>query len=187
MAPSNQPITVSYAAATARQNVEHAVCEAQGTGTVTAVSILPDAAVTGAASPRSRKYQLVNVGSDGSGTTVIAELRLAERVNLRKGDEADFTMASRAAEKEVRAGDVLVFKSLADTEAEGLADTGGGTVQVTLSVPATEASPNTSFVTTGANEKAAGYFGKRGKLRHPDTAYALTTGPESPSGANGPE
>jgi YD repeat-containing protein len=94
-------------------------------GRVTSVSYTPEAAITGAASPDSRTFTLVNKGQAGSGTTVVATLALVSGVNAAAFDEKAVTVSATAANKVVVEGDTLVWVSTAVTGAGGLADPGG--------------------------------------------------------------
>lgn len=99
-------------------------------GTVTAVRLLPLAAVTGAASPASRTVSLVNRGQSGAGSTVVATLNLVSGTNLVAFDERAVPLSGTAANLQVAEGDVLEFRSAA-VGATGLAD-GGGTAIVEI-------------------------------------------------------
>jgi hypothetical protein len=115
--------TVPATGATA--TYDQVVGEATEAGRVTSVSYTPEAAITGAASPASRTFTLVNKGAAGAGTAVVATLAMVEGVNAVAFDELALTVTSTAADKAVAAGDVLAFVSTAVTGATGLADPGG--------------------------------------------------------------
>jgi hypothetical protein len=89
------------------------------------VSYIPEAAVTGAASPASRTFTLVNKGQDGSGSTVVATLALVGGVNLVAYDEKAITLSGTPANLVVAASDILAWTSTAVTSGTGLADPGG--------------------------------------------------------------
>jgi hypothetical protein len=99
-------------------------------GVVQAVRLLPLAAVTGAASPASRTYTLVNRGQDGNGSTAVATLALTSGVNLVAFDERAVPLSGTAANLNVAEGDVLELRSAA-VGATGLAD-GGATAIVEI-------------------------------------------------------
>lgn len=99
-------------------------------GSVSAVRLLPLAAVTGAASPASRTVSLVNRGQNGAGSTVVATLNLVSGTNLVAFDERALTLSGTAANLNVAEGDVLELRSAA-VGATGLAD-GGGTAIVEI-------------------------------------------------------
>jgi hypothetical protein len=101
--------------------------EVTGTGRVTEVAFYPETATTGD-NTNSRTYTLVNEGSDGSGSTVIATLALTTGVNFTAGDEKLFTLGVTA-NLVVTEGDVLSLVSTA--VASGLVDPGGA-VKVTI-------------------------------------------------------
>lgn len=98
-------------------------------GNVTSVTYLPVAARAGAAT-NSRTLNLINKGSDGSGTTVVATLALVAGVDLAAFDEKAITLSATAADVVVAAGDVLQWQSL--HVGTGIADP-GGTVCVEIS------------------------------------------------------
>jgi hypothetical protein len=91
------------------------------------VSLLPEAAVTGATATK-RTFTLVNKGQAGAGTTVIATLDLITGTNLAAFDEAAFTIAADPANK-VAAGDIL---ALVETHASTGTAHSGGEVLITF-------------------------------------------------------
>ena len=102
--------------------------EVAATGRVTEVTFQPEAASTGD-NTNKRVYTLVNKGSAGAGTTVIATLDLVTGVNLTAFDEKAATLSATAADLVVTEGDVLAWVStFAGT---GLVDP-GGMVKVTI-------------------------------------------------------
>lgn len=132
--PDSAPLVRKLEAATealgATANGDTIVGEAPFAGTVTGVSYTPEANITGAASPASRTFSLINKGQDGNGTTVVATLAMVGGVNALDFDELALTLGV-AANLIVAAGDVLAFNSLA-VGGTGLADP-GGKVEVTIS------------------------------------------------------
>ncbi len=98
---------------------------ARFTGKVTSVSYIPEAASTGD-DTNTRTYTLVNKGTSGSGTTVIATLALTTGVDLAASDEKAATLSATAADRLVTAGDVLAWVSTHG--ASGLVDPGGAVV-----------------------------------------------------------
>lgn len=119
---TNDPVTILATASKA--------LEAPFTGKVAGVTYTATAAVTGAASPASRTLSLINRGSAGAGTTVVASLALLSGVNLVAFDEKDITLSATAADLVVTEGDILEFRS-APVGGTGLVDP-GGTVSVTF-------------------------------------------------------
>lgn len=97
-------------------------------GTVTAVSYVPVAAVTGA-NTNSRTVSVVNHGQDGSGSTSVASLAFVSAVNAAAYDEKDITLSGTPANLTVVAGDILEGRSL--HIGTGIAEP-GGTLFVTL-------------------------------------------------------
>lgn len=96
--------------------------EAPFDGTVTAASILPEAAVTGATAT-ARTFTLVNKGQAGAGSTTIATLTLITSNNMVAFDEKDMVLSATAADLNVAKGDVL---ALVETHAStGTAHSGG--------------------------------------------------------------
>lgn len=106
------------------------VGEAPFAGNVTGVVYVPEADITGAASPASRTFSLVNKGQDGNGTTVVATLAMVGAVNAADFDERAITLSVVADATDVAAGDVLAWTST-HVGATGLADP-GGLVKVTV-------------------------------------------------------
>jgi hypothetical protein len=96
--------------------------------TVTAVQYVPEAAITGAAT-NHRRFDLVNKGQAGSGSTVVATLAMDNGVNATANDERTISLSGTAANLIVAAGDTLQWRSVA--VGTGIADP-GGVVRVTL-------------------------------------------------------
>lgn len=120
-----QKLRTTVPAVTIAATTDTVVGEADSPGRVTSVTYIPEAAVTGAASPNSRTFTLVNKGADGTGTTNVATLALVSGVNLVAFDEKDVTLNATAANRVVAAGDVLLWVSTAVTGGGGLVDPGG--------------------------------------------------------------
>lgn len=91
-------------------------------GTVTAVTYIPQAAITGA-NTNTRTLNLINKGQAGSGTTVVATVALTSGVNPAADDEFALTLSGTAANLVVAEGDVLALQSV--HASSGLADPGG--------------------------------------------------------------
>jgi hypothetical protein len=96
--------------------------EAPFAGTVTSVTYMPTAALSGA-NTNSRTLNLYNRGQAGAGTTVVATLALTSGVNLVDNDEKTITLSGTPANLVLVAGDVLEWESLA--VGTGIADPGG--------------------------------------------------------------
>jgi hypothetical protein len=106
--------------------------EADFAGTVTEVTYAPKANITGQ-DTETRALSLVNKGSDGNGSTVVATLALANGVTADDFDEKAITLSGTPANLVVAAGDVLAWTSV-HSGSTGLADPGGLVkVQVTRS------------------------------------------------------
>jgi hypothetical protein len=128
-APYSQRLEIEFDPAAALETKSGAE-RAPFAGVVQAVRLLPLAAVTGAASPASRTYTLVNRGQNGAGSTAIATLALTSGVNLVAFDERALTLSGTAANLNVAEGDVLELRSAA-VGGTGLVD-GGGTAVVEI-------------------------------------------------------
>jgi hypothetical protein len=98
------------------------VVRAPFAGTVTSVTYVPVAAITGAAT-NSRTLSAINHFLNGAGSTAVASLALVSGVNAAAFDEKAITLAASAVDRTVAAGDVLELKSL--SVGSGIADPGG--------------------------------------------------------------
>lgn len=131
--PDSAPLVVqrqtNAASVAAAADLETKVAEAPFAGTVTSVSYTPASSVTGA-NTDSRTLQLFNRGTDGSGTTKVAELALTSGVNATADDEKAVTVITASSANVVAQGDILEWKSL-HVGGTGLADP-GGLVQVEI-------------------------------------------------------
>jgi hypothetical protein len=103
------------------------VAEAPFAGSVSSVSYTPISTLTGAAT-NYRTLRLVNKGSDGSGSTVIASLAFSgSGVVATADDEKAITLSGTAANLVVAQGDILAWD---ETVAGTGLDSPGGLVQV---------------------------------------------------------
>jgi hypothetical protein len=128
-APFVRRLQATIPAAAATADPDQTVGEAPFDGTVTGVSITPEAAATGD-NTNNRTFTLVNKGASGAGTTAIATLALTTGINLVAFDEKAFTLSVVANATTVTAEDILaVVETHAGT---GLAHS-GGLVEVELS------------------------------------------------------
>ncbi len=126
--PLKKKIEATIPAAGATANADQVVGETPVTGTVSSVSITPEAAVTGH-DTNTRTFTLVNKGAAGSGTTVIGTLALVASNDLVAFDEKEFTLSAVEGATTVAKGDILaVVEAYA---ASGLAHS-GGLVQVEI-------------------------------------------------------
>lgn len=121
---AQQVLQTTVPALAATVTADQVVGEVAKAGRVTSVSYIPEAAITGAASPASRTFTLVNKGQAGAGTTTVATLAMVSGVNGVAFDELAITLSATAADRVVAAGDVLLWVSTA-IGATGLADPGG--------------------------------------------------------------
>ena len=124
--PLVQKNQVNSAAVAAASDLETKIGEAPYAGTVTRVAYIPASTITGA-NTESRTLQLFNRGTDGSGTTKVAELAMVSAVNATADDAKAITIITAASADVVAAGDVLEWKSL-HVDSTGLADPGGEVV-----------------------------------------------------------
>lgn len=126
---------------------DQVIGECPAAGRVVGVSYTPEAAITGAASPNSRTFTLVNKGTDGLGSTNIATLAMVSGVDAVAFDEKAITLNATAANLVVAKGDIIVWVSTAVTGGGGLVDP-GGKVQVEIgSVSYSEPDPTTGAQT----------------------------------------
>lgn len=98
------------AVGTAGNDAVAVVGVARHAGNVTAVSYIPTAAITGAAT-NNRRLRLVNKGQAGAGTTIVAEIQYVNGVNAAAYDENAVTLSATPANLVVAAGDVLAWES----------------------------------------------------------------------------
>ena len=124
MAAVTERFQATVPANTILQTSDQTVAESHVAGVVTAVGYTPEAAITGANSPASRTFTLVNKGQSGAGTTVVATLAMTSGVNGVAFDESQLTVSSTAADTVVAKGDILVWVSTA-VGGTGLVDPGG--------------------------------------------------------------
>lgn len=110
------------AVSTAGNDATSAVAVVRKAGTITGVTYVPDATITGAAT-NNRRLDLVNKGQSGSGTTVIATLGFGNGTNATGYDEKAITLSATASDLVVAAGDVLALASI--HVGTGITDPGG--------------------------------------------------------------
>lgn len=125
-----QKLVAAVPAQTILATGDQVVGEVVTSGRVSSVSYTPEAAITGADSPASRTFTLVNKGQAGVGTTNIATLAMTVGIDGVAFDEKPITLNATAANLAVTAGDILVWVSTA-VGGTGLVDP-GGTVQVEI-------------------------------------------------------
>lgn len=131
MAPVTERFQAQVPANTILQTSDQVVCESHVAGVVSAVAYTPEDAITGANSPASRTFTLVNKGQAGAGTTTVATLAMVSGVDGVAFDEKAITLSSTAADLVVAKGDILVWVSTA-VGGTGLVDP-GGRVEVEIS------------------------------------------------------
>jgi hypothetical protein len=127
LAPLTQTLTADVDASTAEADATVAVGTAPFAGTVTDVSYIANAKITGTKTD-TRTLKLINEGAKGEGTTVVAELALVEKVNAGALAVTELTLGE-AKKLVVVEGDVLAWTST--HVLKGLVDP-GGEVRVTL-------------------------------------------------------
>jgi hypothetical protein len=91
-------------------------------GVVSSVTFVPVAAITGA-NTNTRQIQLINKGSNGAGTTVVATLQFNLATDAVALVSKAVTLSGTPANLVVAAGDVLVWAS--NAIGTGQADPGG--------------------------------------------------------------
>jgi hypothetical protein len=108
------PLTRTIAATVPAQGTagtvqDNVVSEAPFDGTVSAVRLIPEAALT-ADNTNNRTFRLLNKGQTGAGSTVIASYQSnVAGGSLVAFDEKPLTLSGTAANLVVAAGDVLVL------------------------------------------------------------------------------
>lgn len=126
MAPDTAPladsITANVPAAGAAVAQDTVVGEAPYALTVTGVSFIPIADITGATATK-RTMTLVNKGVDGNGATVVATLDFITGVNASDYDEKDFTLSVVAGALAVAANAILELHEVVTST--GTANPGG--------------------------------------------------------------
>lgn len=130
-APRDQVLQTVVPAVTIAATTVTQIGEVLEAGYVNSVTYTPNANITGAASPDSRTCTLINKGTDGNGTTVVATLAFVGGVNALDFDELAATLSVVAGARAVAAGDILAWSSAAVTSGGGLVDP-GGRVEVTI-------------------------------------------------------
>jgi len=129
MAPLQSTLYVDAPAVGTAGNDDSAVIGvAPFAGTLTGVSYIPKAAITGAAT-NNRKVEVYNRGAAGAGTTLMASITYASGVNAAADDENTVTLSATPANLVVAEGDVLEWVSTHLNT--GITDP-GGVVKVTL-------------------------------------------------------
>lgn len=135
MTPSGTPTTARLSAdvdpqATKGTEQSRVIGESPVTGTVTEATMVPVAAVT-AHAENYRTYNVVNKGSDGKGTAVVASFKgdTPETDDLAAFDEKVLTLSTEAAKLVVNEGDVLAVEE--KKTGEGVAH-GGYTINVKI-------------------------------------------------------
>jgi hypothetical protein len=128
MANLNKSLTARIAPVVLGSSLSTSVAEAVA-GTVAAVSVVPDATITGA-NTNTRKYELINKGQTGAGSTVVASIQFDSGVNAPGFDSKALTLSATPANLVVADGDVLALVST--SVGTGIADP-GALVKVSVS------------------------------------------------------
>ena len=121
--PLNRTLQTTIPATAAASDSDQTLGEAPFAGTVTAASFTPEANITGNTT-ETRTLTIVNKGSDGNGTTVMATLAFTTGVNATDFNEQAFTLSAVDGATDVAEGDILAFVST-HGGSTGLADPGG--------------------------------------------------------------
>lgn len=114
---------VNIPATAAGSDYDQSAWEAPTAGKITGASYTPEANITGD-NTESRTITLVNKGSDGNGTTVMATLAFTTGVNATDFNETAMTLHATAANLVFAAGDIIAAVST-HVGSTGLADPGG--------------------------------------------------------------
>lgn len=123
-APRRDERQLTLPASAILATTEIPLTEALEAGVLAGATYVPNAAITGANSPASRRLTIINKGQSGAGTTVMATLDFISGVNGVAFDEKDFTLSGTAANLVVASGDILSVKS-EPIGGTGLVDPGG--------------------------------------------------------------
>jgi hypothetical protein len=122
-APQSQGIEEGVpAVATAGASQNTNLGDAPFAGTVSAVSYVANAALTGV-NTNTRQVQLVNKGQAGTGTTVVATLTFNAGTSVAANDEITVPLSGVAGATAIASGDVLQWQS--NAVGTGQADPGG--------------------------------------------------------------
>lgn len=108
--------------ATAGNDLNTIVSVAPRSATVSAVTYTPLSTITGAAT-NNRTVNLVNLGQNGAGNTVVATLNFGNGTNATGGVPKTIPLSGTPANLLVAAGDVLQWQSV--HVGTGIADPGG--------------------------------------------------------------
>jgi hypothetical protein len=110
--PFTRDYTVTVqATTTAEATRDDVVARAPFAGTVAAVTVVPDAAITGV-DTNSKTLSVINKGSTGAGTTVAATKAFVSGVNAPAFDETSLTVTTDTTSKTVAEGDVLALSQI---------------------------------------------------------------------------
>ena len=129
-APLIQKLEVDTDAVGAAADADKVIGVVPFAGTITAVTYIPNATLTGA-NTESRTLSVINKGTDGNGTTSVASKAFVSGVNANDFDETVLTLSGTPANLVVAADQILSFNSL-HIGTTGLADP-GGKVRVSIS------------------------------------------------------
>ena len=128
-APLVRKFETTLPATAAASDYDQALGEAPFACTLTAASFTPEANITGNTT-ETRTLTIVNKGSDGNGTTVMATLAYTTGVNATDFNEQAFTLSAVDGATTAAEGDIIAVAST-HGGSTGLADP-GGLVQVEL-------------------------------------------------------
>lgn len=106
-APLTRTLTTTIPAqGTAGTTGDQVLGAAPFAGTVTAASLTPEAAITGA-NTNNRKFAIVNKGANGAGSREVAAITFASGTDAAAFDEAALRLTATEANLAVAAGDIL--------------------------------------------------------------------------------
>jgi hypothetical protein len=121
-AADQRTIQTLNVAVAAGANGGEVVGKAPIAGVVTSVTYIPNATITGAAT-NNRRFDAVNLGQAGAGSTNIASLAMVGGVNIAANTQGVIPLNSTPANLNVNQGDEIQFTSTA--VGTGIADPGG--------------------------------------------------------------
>lgn len=90
---------------------EAVICRAPFAGTLSAARYIPEADITGVAT-NNKAVRIRNRGSDGNGTTVMAELVFASGTNATDFTASTVTLSGTAANLACAAGDIITCQTV---------------------------------------------------------------------------
>lgn len=122
--PLKRTVSMKVAAVAALSALVTILGKAPFTGTITAVTFIPNGAITGATA-EARTFTIINKTSAGVGNVTVATLAMNTGIDAAAFDEKAANLSGTPANLDVTEGDVLVLVSTDDPAETGTADPGG--------------------------------------------------------------